>query len=66
MTNSIESKRRRIEQEIKLSPGEGHPHYWCGGTETDCEDCNMDHSSTEVYLEMLDEEQALLMEETRE
>jgi hypothetical protein len=60
MTSSIEKKRQRIKQEIKRSPDHGHPHCWCGGTKTECEECNMDHPSTKLYLEMLDEEHALL------
>jgi hypothetical protein len=55
-------KRREVADWIKDHPFEGHPHYWCGGNETDCDQCNMDHPMTERHLLMLDEEQALLTE----
>lgn len=60
MTKSIEVKRSRIANWISAHPNEGHPHYWCGGTETDCDECNMDHPMTHRYLSMLDEERELL------
>ena len=53
-------KRRKIADWIKDHPREGHPHYWCGGIETDCDQCNMDHPMTNLHLQMLDEEHALL------
>lgn len=62
MNRSIEMKRREVADWIKDHPFEGHPHYWCGGNETDCDQCNMDHPMTERHLLMLDEEQALLTE----
>ena len=59
MNRSIEQKRREIAEWIGKHPSEGHPHYWCGGTEEDCAECNMDHEKTEVHLSMLAEERAL-------
>lgn len=60
MTTSIEMKRSEIAGWLSGYPEQGHPHYWCGGFETDCDDCNMDHPKTELYLEMLGEERELL------
>lgn len=62
MNRSIETKRRIIAQWIEGHPSDGHPHYWCGGTETECDECNMDHPLTSLHLLMLDEERALLQE----
>ena len=62
MNESIETKRRRIAQWIEDHPSDGHPHYWCGGTETDCDQCNMDHPLTSLHLLMLEEETDLLHE----
>jgi hypothetical protein len=53
-------KRREVDNWIKEHPSEGHPHYWCGGNETDCDQCNMDHAKTQTYLSMLADERALL------
>ena len=61
MTRSIEMKRRKIEEWIKNHSLDGHPHYWCGGIETECGQCNMDHPMTELHLSMLYEESALLV-----
>jgi hypothetical protein len=60
MNVSIEAKYREIAEWINKHPEEGHPHYWCGGTETECDECNMDHPMTDLYLSMLDEERFLL------
>jgi len=60
MTRSIEMKRSEIAAWINAHLPEGHPHYWCGGNETDCDECNMDHPMTNLYLVMLDEERQLL------
>jgi hypothetical protein len=62
MNSSIEAKWRQITEWIREHPAEGHPHYWCGGLETDCNECNMDHSMTDLHLQMLEEERALLRE----
>jgi hypothetical protein len=53
-------KRSKIAAWISGHPDEGHPHYWCGGNETDCGECNMDHPMTDLHLMMLDEEHELL------
>jgi len=60
MNKSIDDKRRQIEDWIKHNPDQGHPHYWCGGIETDCDECNIDHPLTPLHLAMWDEEEALL------
>jgi hypothetical protein len=62
MNRSIEMKRREIEDWIKDHPLQGHPHYWCGGNETDCDKCNMDHPMTDIQILMWEEERALLGE----
>jgi hypothetical protein len=60
MTRSIETKRAQIAEWIAQHPDDGHPHYWCGGIETECDQCNMDHPMTQLHLSMLDEERELL------
>jgi hypothetical protein len=62
MTISIEQKRHKIDAYIATHPSEGHPHYWCGGNETDCDSCNMDHPMTDLQLSMLEEERNLFQE----
>lgn len=62
MTISIEQKRREIAAYIANNPSEGHPHYWCGGTETDCDSCNMDHPMTDLHISMLEEEGTLFQD----
>jgi hypothetical protein len=60
MNRSIEAKRRKVAESIEHHPFDGHPYYWCGGNETDCDQCNMDHPMPDLHLLMLDEERALL------
>lgn len=60
MNRSIENKRLTIVQWMRAHPADGHPHYWCGGLETECDECNMDHPMTELHLRMLEEESELL------
>jgi hypothetical protein len=62
MNRSIEMKRQVIAHWIEEHSSDGHPHYWCGATDTDCCQCNMDHPLTFLHLMMLDEERALLLE----
>jgi hypothetical protein len=59
MNRSIESKYQEIQLYIKSHPLEGHPHYWCGSGVA-CDECDMDHPMTELQLQMLEEERALL------